>query len=315
MTTAIRNIRGKLKDLTRRYMKEIRKILRMFRDKDVRKQIEVYISELDIQTHIELEILKSILLAVAAWKAKDIDTSYLLQVIYWNTEKRDYWGGVINTLKEIAEQKQTQNTQGLQEKVQKMRQEEEQKSKETRELFSFANAVWKALGYDGTLSERFAFALRDKLNGNGNNEDYRELLVLAAKIFNRANPAGGWGLFIHELHHYIRIAKIIRNDNFRLKNRLISYLWKKITGREEYTDWGNILRLAEMPYTYIASKMDMLRRQDASHLPSLNPFLKSIYDEWVTIDDRRKLEWRRGSMRAMMEDAARFKLADGNGNT
>jgi len=329
----MKQIRKIIKNLTGAYMEEINKVLRMFRDKELKQKVLTYILLLqergELQSYEDMDILKDILISFALQKAKNINTQTLLKstfLIRCFEYRRAFWDKTISELYELIfsqtqqqHQQQTQQNENenqtepeaqksetikvVEERTEKEIKENEENKEKLNSLFAFANKIWERLKIPEKMPKEFVWALRDKLQSYS-----EEDILIFVTIFRKIEPAGGWKLFISQLHTLSVISKALKTPSTVLKSKLVNRAWETLIHKTDYISLEILPKLGQMAYKFVKAKIFDLSKNSSDFVPSLNSFLDKIFKEWSAITETEKVNWRSNSKELMIQDAKKYNI-------
>jgi len=316
----MKQMRQVVKNLVGGYMEEINRVLKLFRDKELKQKILTYILMVqergELTSYEDMDILKDILIAFALQKTKNINTAGLLKSTFLARcfeYRRGFWDKTISELHELIFVTQTKETKTeptesgtqiskevkeVEEKVEKEAKENEENKIRLDMLFAFANKVWEKLKIPEKMPKQFVWALRDKMSSYT-----EEDILMFATIFRRTNPAGGWKLFINQLPSLSIIAKALKNQNTILKSKLVNQIWRTLIHKEDYVSLEMLPKLGQMSYKFVKAKILDLSKSSVEYLPNINSFLDKIFKEWAVMTEPEKAGWRNEGKNLMLEDA------------
>jgi len=332
----MKQIRKIIKNLMGAYMEEIKKVLKMFHDKELKQKILTYIIVLqergELKSYEDMDILKDILIAFVLQKAKNINTQTIIKSTFLARcfeYRRAFWDKTISELHELIflqsqqqtetkeqnqnnkeTQEQKQQTSETSETVKLINKQVEKETKENKEnkeklnsLFAFAGKIWERLKIPEKMPKEFVWSLRDKLQSY--NEDD---IILFATIFRKIEPAGGWKLFISQLPTLSVIAKALKTPSTVLKSKLVNRVWETLIHKTDYISLEILPKLGQMSYKFVKSKIFDLSKNSSEFIPSLNSFLEKAFKEWSAMTETEKGNWRSNGKELMIQDAKKYNI-------
>jgi hypothetical protein len=191
----------------------------------------------------------------------------------------------------------------VEERTEKEVKENEENKEKLNSLFAFASKVWERLKIPEKMPKEFVWVLRDKLQSYS-----EEDIIVFATIFRKIEPAGGWKLFISQIHTLSIIAKSLKNQNTVLKSKLVNRLWETLIHKSDYVSLEILPKLGQMAYKFVKAKIFDLSKSSSEFIPPLNSFLEKAFKEWSAMTETEKGNWRNESKELMIQDTQKYNI-------
>ena len=191
------------------------------------------------------------------------------------------------------------------ETLQKQKEIKKKENKDMRQIFSQAQAVWGACGFQGKAPKDFVFALRPKLRDFG----YDAIIECADMFLSRKNVGMGWKVFVSQIPSLVTLVKIKRNPALNAKKELVEKLYNGITARNDRVTEEFYIPLYYTPYSLLKAKIDDIRRiEDIKFLPKLTTIIERAFKEFKAMDEQKRKQMVEQSKQVIQEDIKKFKI-------